>query len=40
VSVIAVESGLGAPPDEAGFLLAELPEDQWMFQVLLATTCK
>lgn len=26
---IAVESALGAPPDEAGFLLAELPEDQW-----------
>ncbi|MGP0102727.1 MAG: ATP-binding protein [Solirubrobacteraceae bacterium] len=26
---IAVESALGAPPDEAGFLLAALPEDQW-----------
>lgn len=29
MSIIAVESALGAPPDEAGFLLAELPEDQW-----------
>ncbi len=29
MSILAVESALGAPPDEAGFLLAELPEDQW-----------
>ncbi len=29
MSITLVESALSAPPEEAGFLLAELPEDQW-----------
>ena len=29
MSIVAVESALTAQPEEAGFLLAELPEDQW-----------